>query len=977
MIRILIFLLLFTISSAQAAVYHIDPSAASSGSGTSANPFKAWTDLPTMATSDDVYIKCGTTLMPSAYLNITWQGTSSDPAVIGAYWMDGATAKYELNGDRPIISGSDWTVPTQGGYTGLITVSDKDYVQIRNLHVYRSGAYGIYIYGNSTATATSYGFLVDGCKIESAWRQSIITHMNPTNDGVISNNEVTDGNQVWVQDSAATTWGGVVTVLSCPTSGTTIRNNLVYSNFGEGISVTQPNDVLGYGGATIEGNIVYDNRAMQIYCSRTEGNTIRNNLVLGNGSPSGTYRGGTGRYSAGGRYWNGGGVEINNEVRNAANDFMSSAVNDTLVYNNLIAGTYHGLGFSSGWSTGTRTLENVWFYNNTIIGCYYSLYFLSSKLGSYTISDSGFKNNAFWVPSDTVSYSSNGIMGDASWVDSKLAVDYNAWTGSSPTYAGGTNDVVLSASDTGFEKTSGWQALTGVIDDDNFKLKSTSSLIDDGTDLSSVFTTDYFGETRPASWDIGADEYISPGGLPSNTATAHYMSSAPTIDGTLTEWASIAGFTLTDPTTGKVGVYKIGFNSTALYISGDIDDTELNSTVTARDGAVYIDDSIELVLGSAIAADDDKELTDYKFSLNIGGYYSDNKGTGTTSWDTSWTPTITQAVVNTGTLNDTSADTGTAFEAKILWSDLGVSAPSDGDTWQFDLRQNDRDDDDVVTYTDFWNSDVGNFNNPLGWGRLLFDIPGGGGSGGGLISMWEFDTGALTTDSVGTNTLTNNASVAESTDKRSGTGSADFEASSSQYFSRTDANLSSGFPGKNGETNKSFTIGAWVKGESFVPIATGGRGIIAKYDYANGDRQYHLSIREISSGSGTYCFKGQLGYNSGAAGEEKAHASEISTGTWYFVAMSYDTSDKSWAIRVRDAQCQDVGTDAGGTATLDANGLSITDGVFTIGSLGANHYFDGLIDKTFAYNTPLSESEIEAICGTTRRSRPGAILLGW
>lgn len=973
MIRILIFLFLFTISSAQAAVYHIDPSAASSGTGTAASPFKAWTNLPTMNTSDDVYIKCGTTLTPSAYLNITWQGTSSDPAVIGAYWMDGATAKYELNGDRPIISGSDWTVPTQGGYTGLITVSDKDYVQIRNLHVYRSGAYGIYIYGNSTSTATSYGFIVDGCKVESTWRQSILTHQNPSNYGIISNNEVTDGNQIWVQTSASD-WGAVVTVLSCPTSYTTIKNNFVYSNFGEGISVVSPNEVLGNGYATIENNIVYDNRALQIYVSRTSGNIIRNNLVLGNGSPSGTYRGGTGRYLAGGRYWNGGGIEINNEVRNIANDYMAAAVNDNLVYNNLIAGTASGLGLSSGWTTGNMTMDGVWFYNNTVIGCYYSFKFLSSKLSNYTITDSGIKNNVFFVPSDTISYSANGISGDASWVDAKLNPDYNAWTGSSPTYAGGPNDVVLSASDTGFEKTSGWQALTGVIDDDNFKLKSTSSLIDEGTDLSSVFTADYFGETRPVSWDIGADEYISPGGLPSNMATAHYMSTAPTIDGTLTEWASIDGFTLTDPTTGKVGVYKIGFDSTALYISGNIDDTELNSTVTARDGAIYNDDSFELVLGSAIAADDDKELTDYKFSLNIGGYYGDNKGTGTTSWDTSWTPTITQAAANTGTLNDTTADTGTSLEVKILWSDLGVTAPDDGDTWQFDFRQNDRDDDDVVTYTDFWNSDAGNFNNPLGWGRLLFDIPGGGGSGGGLISMWEFDSGALTTDSVGTNTLTNNASVAESTDKRSGTGSADLEASSSQYFSRTDANLSSGFPGKSGETNKSFTIGCWFKAESFGEFNT----LLSKYNGAANDRSWHLSVREVSSGSGTYSVQSQLGYNSGASSYDSAkHASTLSAGTWYFAAMSYDASDNSWAIRVRDSQCRDVGTDATGTATLDANGLSITDADFKIGALGATiQFFDGLLDKAFVYNDALGEGEIEAICGTTRRSRPASILMG-
>ena len=94
--------------------------------------------------------------------------------------------------------------------------------------------------------------------------------------------------------------------------------------------------------------------------------------------------------------------------------------------------------------------------------------------------------------------------------------------------------------------------------------------------------------------------------------------------------------------------------------------------------------------------------------------------------------------------------------------------------------------------------------------------------------------------------------------------------------------------------------------------------------------------------------------------------------------MSFDSSDNSWAIRVRDSQCRDVGTDATGTATLDVNGLSITDADFKIGALGATtQFFDGLIDKAFVYNESLGESEIEAICGTTRRSRPGAILLGW
>ena len=977
----LILILLLFAPIAQAAVYHIDPTVGTSGTGTAASPFKAWTDLPSMSTSDDVYFKCGTTLTPSAYLNITWQGTSSDPAIIGAYWMDGSTARYELNGDRPIISGSNWVVPgndvygTVDTWLGLISVVDKDYVHIKNLSVYRSGFYGIYIYGDANATATSYGFVVDNCKVDGAWRQSIICYKNPSNYGYITNNEVVNGNQ-WFTDTSADNWGAVVTVNSSPTSYTTVSGNYIHSSYGEGINICAVTDTLHCGYATVENNILYDIRAVFIYVDRTENNIVRNNIVLGNGSPSGVYRVGTGRYNAGGRYWNGAGIAVNNEIRVLANDYMSSSVNNNLIYNNLVAGCYIGLEFGTSWKTGSRTMEGNGIYNNTFFANYQAAFF-GANYANYTITSTYLKNNIFWQPSDSISINSNGVTGDASWVDAKLSVDYNAWTTTAPTYSSGANDVLLSASDANFEKTSGWQALTGVIDAENFQLKSTSPLIDEATSLSTLFTTDYFAETRGVSWDIGADEYISPGGLPSNMATAHYMSSVPTIDGTLTEWASITGFELVDATTGKTGTYKIAFDSTYLYLSGSVTDTTLNSTRTTRDSDIYNDDSFELVLGSAITTDDNKATTDHKLILNIGGYSSDSVGLGTTLWDNSWTPTISQAFVNTGTLNDANSDTGYTFEARISWSDLGVSAPSDDDIWQFDFNQNDRNDDDARTYEWFWNSDDGNFNNPLGWGRLLFDIPTGGGSTLGIISLYDFESGALTTDSVGTNTLTNNATITESTDARRGSGSADLEASSSQYFSRTDADLSSGFPGKSGETNKDFTIGGWFKSESFAALPSG-IALLSKYNGTTNDRSWHLSVREVSTGSGTYAVKAQIGFNSGTEAEDIAHASTLSTGTWYFAAMTFDSATNGYAIRLRDSQCQEVGTDLEGTATLDANGLSITDADFKIGALGATtQYFDGLIDYAFVYNEPLSEADINALCGTTRRSRGAAMMMGW
>ena len=224
---------------------------------------------------------------------------------------------------------------------------------------------------------------------------------------------------------------------------------------------------------------------------------------------------------------------------------------------------------------------------------------------------------------------------------------------------------------------------------------------------------------------------------------------------------------------------------------------------------------------------------------------------------------------------------------------------------------------------------------------------------------------------MGTNTLTNNATVTSSADARRGSGSADLEATSSQYFSRTDADLSSGFPGKSGETNKDFTVGAWVKAESLGDAQT----IMSKYNGAATNRTWHMSIRD--DGGIKKAMLG-LGYNSGGTEELKIHASALSAGSWYFIAATYADATKAYSLRVRNSQCVEVGSDLDSTATLDANGLSITDADFKIGAIGATvQFFDGLIDYAFVYNEALSESEIEALCGTTRRSRGAAMMMGW
>ena len=94
-------------------------------------------------------------------------------------------------------------------------------------------------------------------------------------------------------------------------------------------------------------------------------------------------------------------------------------------------------------------------------------------------------------------------------------------------------------------------------------------------------------------------------------------------------------------------------------------------------------------------------------------------------------------------------------------------------------------------------------------------------------AVWSVDNGALTTDSKGTNTLTDNNTVQTDTvNFKEGDAAADLELGNGEYFNITDANLDSGFPLKSGETNDDFTVCLWVKLESVSGFLT----LVSKWD---------------------------------------------------------------------------------------------------------------------------------------------------
>ncbi|HLC17491.1 MAG TPA: LamG-like jellyroll fold domain-containing protein, partial [Thermodesulfobacteriota bacterium] len=233
-------------------------------------------------------------------------------------------------------------------------------------------------------------------------------------------------------------------------------------------------------------------------------------------------------------------------------------------------------------------------------------------------------------------------------------------------------------------------------------------------------------------------------------------------------------------------------------------------------------------------------------------------------------------------------------------------------------------------------------------------------------ALWRFESGALTLDSRHDNTLTIVGSAgitAKTTDYKEGAACVDIEANNSAYFYINDANLDPQFPLRSTDTNKKISVAGWFKLES-LPASDTGRTLYSKYDGAANKRSFMFNAY---NDAGNTKLRLYLGYNSGLSYETLIHGSNLSIATWYHVTVTYDNSDKSYAIRLKDTNGNTIGTDLTGTATLDANKLSIVDVPFRIGSFASAYTWgmDGLEDELVITNDILTATEATQIAQGT------------
>jgi hypothetical protein len=206
----------------------------------------------------------------------------------------------------------------------------------------------------------------------------------------------------------------------------------------------------------------------------------------------------------------------------------------------------------------------------------------------------------------------------------------------------------------------------------------------------------------------------------------------------------------------------------------------------------------------------------------------------------------------------------------------------------------------------------------------------------------EEDSGTRYDSSKNGNHLTDNNTVASSTDARQGARSADFEVDNAEYLSITDGSQT------GLDITGNLSIVAWIKPESTSDVMR----IVSKYQATSGNRSYQIFAGNVDytdiaftvSNDGTTI---TVCYTSNPV---------ISAGTWTHIAAVYNGTDMRVYI---NGSLSNNGTNNPKTYS---SGIVNGAANFEIGRYDGNtKYFDGLIDEVAVFNRALSADEIAAI----------------
>ncbi len=223
--------------------------------------------------------------------------------------------------------------------------------------------------------------------------------------------------------------------------------------------------------------------------------------------------------------------------------------------------------------------------------------------------------------------------------------------------------------------------------------------------------------------------------------------------------------------------------------------------------------------------------------------------------------------------------------------------------------------------------------------------PGGTGRlESGLAGYWALDDGSgtsATNSSVNSNTGTLTNGPTWTTGQIGG--AVDFDGTN-DYITVADADAL--------DITGNLTFSAWIKADTY-PSAGSYRTLVTKGSF--GIPAVNYSIRLY--GANTSDQRLDFGYYASAATQELYGGTNITTGTWYHVAVIYDDAANVLNLYVNGAK--ESTTTLSGSPTT--NSLAANTYALDVGQQGGTYNFDGQIDELRLYNRTLSADEISQL----------------
>lgn len=457
--------------------YYVAPNGSNQNAGTINQPFKTIQHAVDLARAGDVILVRGGVYHET--VTVRSSGTAERPITLAAY-----------PGETPVIDGA-YTLPA-GSWSGC-----NDSVSPPKCYHYGPL---LHVQGNHV--------IIDGFEItRSLGRGLLVNRPNARVSNVtIRNNQIHDnrnaaikiieadhvlveGNSVWHSGDYATNdrsgspggdtfnpnLGWPIAVSDRRASHVTYRGNHVFENWSEGIGADVDSTQI-----VIEDNVLYDNRALQIYVHRAQNVIVQRNLAYCTNNPL---------------FWRGGnpppGIVLNNESQFSNNQTTENVE----IVNNIVAGCRQNLAF---WGSNQYTVRNVLVAHNTLVNAYTNTgqqdaIGLSLSNGN-TYQNVRIINNLVYQPNGRVASGSSAA---------GLSFANNLWSQTPPTAVQGAGDIVGNPS----LGNPNAPLAAGAVRPEWYKLQSGSIAVDQAS-RSGAVTHDFFGAARASQPDIGAHELM-------------------------------------------------------------------------------------------------------------------------------------------------------------------------------------------------------------------------------------------------------------------------------------------------------------------------------------------------------------------------------------------------------------------------------------------------------------------------------------